>query len=142
MKLVLQRVQVASEFTMGSLSVDGVFECWTLEDVVRPDGVKVKGRTAIPYGTYKVGRSFSGRWQRLMLQILDVPGYDSIRIHGGNDEHDTEGCPLVGRDRFPNHIAHCAPVLADLEAKVFSALNSGDEITLEITRPQAGEVFA
>ena len=44
--------QTSSEnSTIGELSVDGQFECYTLEDKVRP--VKIKGVTAIRRGAMK-----------------------------------------------------------------------------------------
>lgn len=39
---------VTNDSTIGELSVDGKFECFTLEDRVRP--VKIKGEAAIPLG--------------------------------------------------------------------------------------------
>ena len=53
MKLVLQRKWATEVSTIGELSIDGKWECYVLEDVVRPAGVKIAGKTAIPAGTYK-----------------------------------------------------------------------------------------
>jgi hypothetical protein len=53
MKLVLERLQMDPDVTIGSLTIDGAWECWTLEDAVRPDGVKIYGETAIPPGLYR-----------------------------------------------------------------------------------------
>ena len=47
--------------TIGELLVDGIWECFTLEDVERP--VKIKGETAIPKGTYKVIINESNRFK-------------------------------------------------------------------------------
>ena len=52
MDLQLIRKQFTEHSTIGELSVDGAFECFTLEDVVRP--VKIKGMTAIPAGSYEI----------------------------------------------------------------------------------------
>lgn len=143
MKLVLERLQLSPTFTIGQLTADGVWECWALEDQVRPEGeAKVPGKTAIPYGAYKVVRNLSRRFKRLMLQILDVPNFEGIRIHGGNTAEDTEGCILVGLNRYPDHISRCAPALSALEAKVFAALDANEDVTLDVTKPQPGDVLA
>ena len=35
MKMQLERLQLDPDVTIGALSVDGAFECWSLEDAVR-----------------------------------------------------------------------------------------------------------
>ena len=97
MKLILQRKWATEVSTVGELSIDGVFECFVLEDVTRVE--KITGKTAIPAGTYRVVVDMSTRFKRLMPHILDVPGFEGIRIHSGNTSADTEGCLLLGRVR-------------------------------------------
>jgi len=96
MKLLLERIYKAPTYTIGKLSIDGVHFCDTLEDVVRPDGVKVYGQTAIPTGTYTVILTMSNRFKKVLPLLLNVPMFDGIRIHAGNTSEDTHGCLLVG----------------------------------------------
>lgn len=91
--------------TLGSLYVNGVWQCWTLEDAIREipgqpvESWKVKSETAIPAGRYKIAITPSQRFQRRLPLLLDVPGFAGVRIHPGNTVADTEGCLLVGQDR-------------------------------------------
>lgn len=94
MKLELIRERSTDKSTTGRLLIDGQFQCWTLEDVVRP--VKIAGATAIPAGTYKVIITESNRFKRRLPLLVDVPGFEGVRIHPGNSAADTEGCILVG----------------------------------------------
>ena len=126
MKLVLQRGPSTAHSTPGELSVDGVFECYTLEDVVRP--VKIAHETAIPAGVYKVIIDMSQRFQRLMPHVLDVPGFTGIRIHAGNTDKDTEGCILVGRQRSTDNVSESRLAYGTL----FPKLQGATDITLEI----------
>ena len=86
MKLVLDREQRDEDVTIGSLSLNGAFECYVLEDPVRPDGVKIYGETAIPAGRYAVDITFSPRFKVQMPLLLNVDGYLGVRIHRHHDE--------------------------------------------------------
>ena len=96
MILTLKRKMFGKKATIGDLYVDSRYFCHTLEDVVRGDGIKIPGETAIPYGRYKVIIDFSNRFQRDMPHVLDVPMFQGIRIHSGNTDKNTEGCILLG----------------------------------------------
>lgn len=94
MFLNLRRKYYFAESVIGRLFIDNRFECYTLEDAERP--TKIPGKTAIPRGTYTVVLDYSNRFKRIMPHILDVPGFEGIRIHPGNTAENTEGCILVG----------------------------------------------
>jgi hypothetical protein len=100
MNLTLKRRFFKETYTIGSLSIDGVYFCDTLEDRYRamPEEKKIYGQTAIPPGTYRVIMSYSNRFKRIMPELLNVPFFEGIRIHSGNTDADTAGCILVGRN--------------------------------------------
>lgn len=105
MRLFVDRFTSDNDATLSGVSIDGLFECFGLEDEHRID--KVPGETRIPPGVYQVGlrtvggfhNKYTKRFPDIhqgMLQVLDVPGFDYILIHVGNTEDDTAGCLLVG----------------------------------------------
>lgn len=100
MKLYIKRFEFGTNYTIGRLYVDDVYECYTLEDKVREAGVKVPNETAIPTGTYKVVVDHSIHFGKDLPHILNVMGFEGVRIHSGNTDKDTEGCILLG-DTWP-----------------------------------------
>lgn len=99
MKLLLKRIALEENYTIGKLYIDGQKFCDTLEDKVRPFSEKVYGETAIPSGAYKMIISRSERFKRKLPLLLNVPMFEGIRIHGGNTAVDTHGCILVGENK-------------------------------------------
>jgi hypothetical protein len=95
MLIEVKRFEFKDTHTVGKMYVDGVYECYTLEDAVR-NGTKVIGKTAIPIGTYKLIIDASTRFKQDMPHILDVPDFTGVRIHAGNTSADTDGCILLG----------------------------------------------
>ena len=137
MELTLTRTDFTNDSTIGELSVNGKFECFTLEDKVRP--VKIKGMTAIPAGAYEVVINFSERFQRPLPLLLNVPNFDGIRIHAGNTAKDTEGCILVGQVKQKNFIGTSRLALEALFKKLKKASLS-EKIFIHIVRKAvAGE---
>ena len=133
MKLKLVRSKSTAKSVEGRLYIDGVFECFTVEDAERI--VKVQNETAIPKGVYKVIMSKSTRFKRIMPEVLDVPGYAGIRIHAGNSSKDTEGCIIVGsiNDRDDDDWVGGSIVARDrLYTKLSKAFKAKEEITLEV----------
>jgi hypothetical protein len=109
------------------MTVDGKWECYTLEDKERE--IKIKSETAIPKGTYKVIINQSNRFKKLLPLLLNVPNFEGVRIHPGNSNHDTEGCILVGRTRSKDFIGQSRKAFESLFAKMKLA----KEITLIIS---------
>ena len=97
MEILVKRRSSAHGCTISEWFVNGTAECFGCEDVVRLDGSKVYGKTAIPAGTYQVINSFSPRFGKYLPLLLNVPGYEGVRIHPGNTAIDTLGCLLPGR---------------------------------------------
>jgi len=134
MQLRLDRIQIDPDVTIGSLAIDGTWQCWTLEDVVRPKAVKVPGQTAIPFGRYRVIITPSPRFGRELPLLIDVPFFSGVRIHPGNTAADTEGCILVGTERGADgkSITRSRQAFDNLFIKLSDALARRDQIWLEI----------
>jgi hypothetical protein len=97
MMLTILREPSTDGATIGSLFVDGVWYCWSLEDIERD--IKIAGATAIPVGRYAVRLTYSPRFKMMLPEIQAVPGFSGVRIHAGNTASDTDGCILVGQKR-------------------------------------------
>jgi hypothetical protein len=140
MNLELKRdVKQGSRRTFGQLYVEGVLECETLEDPVREiegEAVmnwKVKGDTAIPRGRYRVIINRSQRFGRDLPLLLNVQGFDGVRIHSGNTEEDTEGCILVGTERSSLGVLGSRVAFSELFQDIRDALNGGEQVWITIT---------
>lgn len=109
MNILLKRIAKKETYTIGKLYIDDVYFCDTIEDKDRGlnQGMpindikkkKVYGETAIPTGTYSLVIDYSSRFKRRMAHILNVPGYEGIRIHTGNTAKDSLGCIIVGKNK-------------------------------------------
>jgi len=134
LKLLLLRDTFTDESTTGELFVDGVFECFILEDRVRPKGVKVYGKTAIPEGVYEIVITKSVRFKRFLPLLLNVPKFSGIRIHPGNKAVDTEGCLLPGTKRARNVVFESRKAFDRLFTRIKAARAKGETVTIEIKR--------
>lgn len=126
LNLRLKRTLKTPDVTIGDLEIAGKFECYILEDPVRDH--KIPGKTAIPEGTYKVEISWSPRFKRKLPLLLDVPGFEGIRIHPGNTVDDTEGCLLPGRKKDASHVYESRLAFDTLFVKLEAASNIEIEI--------------
>jgi hypothetical protein len=147
-KLTVVRTQFGTDATNGLLFIDGLFECYTLEDQYQ--AVKVMHETCIPEGTYdikfrkeggfhtrysaKYGNSHYG-----MLHLQDVPNFTYILIHSGNTDEHTSGCILtgetqqdldMGKDGF---VGRSSVSYKKMYRKVANQLLQGKSVQIEIT---------
>ncbi len=106
MRIRVNRFSSTDDATLSIITINGIFECFGLEDEYRLK--KVAQETRIPAGIYKVEvRDFGGKDAKYrkrfpsmhqgMLWVRDVPNFEHVLIHIGNWEKDTAGCLLVGK---------------------------------------------
>jgi hypothetical protein len=123
----LKRDSYNENTTLGKLYINGEYFCETLEDTVRPTGVKVKGHTALPDGIVAMIKIHkSNRFKRNVL-LLTTDGdvsfigkgisFGHAYLHGGNSHKNTEGCPLVAKIRNKDWT-----IYKTMEAKLFEKI--------------------
>ena len=133
MKLTLYRTEHTADATIGRLCIDGEPFCYTLEDIERPAGApKVFGKTAIPPGLYQVVITHSPHFGRDLPLLVNVPGFEGVRIHPGNTAADTEGCILVGMGKGANTILQSLVAFNTLLPKLQAAINAGEGVVIEV----------
>jgi hypothetical protein len=127
MKLKLVRDSSTDDTTIGNLYIENEWFCFTLEDKVREK--KIYGETAIPAGIYKLVITWSPRFKRQLPLLVDVPGFDGIRIHPGNTHKNTEGCILVGEEVQGEYLLRSRAAFDRLYTIL---IKSKDSITIEV----------
>lgn len=133
--------------TIGALYVNDYYVAWTLEDQIRelPNtaGVepvswvkswKVHGETAIPAGRYPLVFEYSPRFQMMLPELKDVPGFLETKFHAGNRKEDTDGCILVGRVRSRAEILTSRAALDEF-LKLLRSLNGSDGMFVDVINP-------
>jgi hypothetical protein len=138
MKLSLKRIARRPTYTIGRLFVDDSYFCDTIEDTdrgLRQDmplaeirQIKVKNRTAIPTGVYRMIINVSPSKQRLLPRLLNVPGFDGILIHRGNTENDSSGCIIVGENKVIGKVINST----GYELKLVELLKAEEDVMIEI----------
>lgn len=116
MELQVVRFSSQKDSTLGLLMnkiSEGLsFLCFTIEDEYQTK--KIYNETRIPAGKYKIALRTEGgfhekylakfgiNFHKGMLWIQNVPGFEYILIHIGNNDDDTAGCLLVGNNSQQN----------------------------------------
>ena len=142
MKIKVYRYNSDRDHSNSVILIDGKYECDGLEDEYRR--FKQMHETRIPDGKYKIElrteggfhRRYSNRfgsWHKGMLWIKDVPGFEYILIHIGNDDDDTSGCLLVGYAGRNDHnfVANSTVAYKAFYPKVRNALTRGEAVEIE-----------
>ncbi len=144
MKLEVVRFNSSDDFTTGLLFdiTDNVrsFLCYTLEDEART--VKQWGETRIPSGKYKLSlrseggfhtrylSKFGAEFHKGMIYVNEVPNFEYILWHIGNDDDDTAGCLLVGKTSQDNFIGNSTTAYKEIYPPIRDAIISGEEVTV------------
>lgn len=150
MKLRLRRIAKREAYTIGRLEVlqmgQWVRLCDTCEDRVREEGVKVMHETAIPAGTYDITMNVKSpkysNYQKYpwaeefggyLPRLLNVPQFEGILIHVGNNATHSSGCILVGQNKVVGQVIHSTSTFKHLMREWFvPAKNRGERIIIEI----------
>lgn len=142
MEITLERRYKKAAYTIGKLSINGTPTCDTIEDTdrgLRQDMTlteimkrKVKGETAIPTGRYRVNITYSPRFRRDLPILIDVKGFDGIRIHSGNTARDTEGCILPGVNKKVGMVLDSRHWFEIIYDKIRKALNRKENVWITI----------
>ena len=148
MPLDVIRTPFGKDATNGMLFIDGIFECYTLEDQYQ--AVKVMHETCIPEGTYDIKfrkeggfhSKYSARYKNAhygMLHLQDVPNFTYILIHAGNTDEHTSGCLIVGETQQDLDIADdgfigsSTVAYKKMYSKVANQLLQGKKVSIEYT---------
>lgn len=145
------------ETTLGQLfKPDNSFYCYTLEDVVRPFGVKRKTSTAIPANDsdnlYYLGVRKSPKYGEVVVIYTHKDGdeytleyngvkFEYILLHGGNHADHTDGCVLVNKNRetVDGKMATWGSMKNDILNEVKKYISEGKDVRLQVTNlPQEG----
>ena len=145
MKLEVLRFNSSDDFTTGLLFdvTDNVrsFLCYTLEDEARTE--KKWGETRIPAGTYKLTlrseggfhtrylTKFGADFHKGMIYVNEVPNFEYILWHIGNDDDDTAGCLLVGKTSQDNFIGSSTAAYKEIYPPIRDTILSGEEVSVK-----------
>lgn len=93
-KLTLKRGKPNGTAVVGQLFINGMFECYTLEN----------SEVIIPQGSYNVVLYDSPMAGHVVPLLQNVPERSMIEIHSGNYIKDSKGCILVGRQHTADSV--------------------------------------
>ena len=155
MELILKRIALRSEYTIGKLYVDGEYVCDTIEDTVRDldkDGkfangeVKIPGKTAIPYGRYEITMkvkspkysnfskySWAKKYDGYLPRLLNVSNFEGVLLHPGNTSSESAGCILTGENKVVGKVINSVNTFRKLmDEYLVPAKKRNEKIFIEV----------
>ena len=142
MEIVVKREWLTDVCSIGELTINGVFECFTLEDkdrgltqnmpLAQIQNTKVYGQTAIPKGRYPVVIQYSEKHGKDLPTLRNVPDFGGVEMHPGNTDVDTLGCILVGTMRTSNSVLNSVKAFNSFFPKVQEAFTKNESIFITI----------
>jgi len=159
MKLEVKRIGDNGDTTIGAFYINGIFQCFTVEDEQRKK--KVSKETRIPEGTYIVGlrseggfhskySSKYGSMHKGMLCIYNADdwkivtpdmSFQYILIHTGNTDEHTAGCLLVNKSANSEAFTGGSSVTAykEIYPVIARALENKEMVTITYTDIETGK---
>lgn len=148
MEIILKRLYKKDDYTIGKLYLNSEYFCDTLEDKVRDltKEQKIYGKTAIPYGRYKVTLDIeSPKFSKYefynevcggeLPRLLNVPHFEGILIHVADGYKGADllaGCIGVGFNLIKGGLLNGKRVFCDLYRELAAANDRGEEIWIAI----------
>jgi len=142
MEIKLIRKYYQAKYTIGRLYVNNRF----FSDCLEPPSLhltersalgtiliaKYKGYRAIPTGRYRILITRSRRFGRWLPLLLNVKGFEGIRIHAGNKPEYTRGCILLGFNRRKGYVLDSTRCVLTLVKMMTEAIAKGEKVFMEV----------
>lgn len=132
-----------STSTLGMLFLEDDFQCYTLENPFR--FAKMEGESCIPEGEYRIKKrevlsKMTKKYRQKYkffdwhLELQDVPDFQYIYLHVGNQRTATDGCILVGetQDYVNKFIGRSTQAYEKLYKAISEALDNEEEVTIKV----------
>ena len=153
MEILVYRKWKKPDYTVGRLSVDGVFMANTMEDIDRglDDGMqdwmirnkKIPNVTAIPTGRYQVEMNvvsphfskypfYMEVCQGKLPRLKNVKGFEGVLMHCGVDHSNSSGCILLGLNMQKGKLTNSKETFKKVYALMKEAHDRGETIYITI----------
>ena len=142
MEIKLIRKYYKTRYTLGRLYVNNSFFSDTLEppskhltercSTATIQKAKGEGFRAIPTGRYRILITRSRRFGRWLPLLLNVKGFEGIRIHAGNKPEDTGGCILLGFNHRKGYVLNSTQCVQQLMRRMTEAMEKGERMFVEV----------